>query len=351
MLEYRPLGRTDIKVSSIALGTMTLGQQNTEAEGHAQLDLALDRGINLIDAAEMYPIPPKAETQGATERIIGQWLNSRGNRDKVVLASKVLGRSDTAYIRAAGTGTKLDRANIVEALEGSLKRLQTDYIDLYQLHWPDRSVPLFGHGDTARARGGGDGSEVPIAETLGVLADMVAAGKIRHIGLSNETAWGAHRFLADAEQGRGPRIVSIQNAYNLVNRTYEGGLAEFAARDDVGLLAYSPLAQGFLTGKYRHGARPAGSRMVLFNRGARYEKPGTAEAIEDYAAIAADFGLTLVQLAQAWVTSRPFVTANIIGATSLAQLEANLATLDVVITPEIEARVNAVYQLRGSPAP
>ncbi|BAF88987.1 putative oxidoreductase [Azorhizobium caulinodans ORS 571] len=351
MLEYRRLGRTDLKVSSIMLGTMTWGQQNTEAEGHAQLDLALDAGINFIDTAELYSIPPMAETQGSTERIIGQWFKSRKNRDKVILASKVVGRSDSTYFRASGEGTKLDRANITEAVENSLKRLQTDYIDLYQLHWPDRAVPLFGNSAGTRARGGGDGTEVPVAETLGVLEDLVKAGKIRHIGLSNETAWGAHKFLLEAERGHGPRIVSVQNAYNLINRTYEVGLAEFAERDDVGLLAYSPLAQGFLTGKYRQGARPEGARMTLFNRGQRYEKPGTAEAIEDYAALAKELGLSLVQLSLAWVTSRPFVTANIIGATSIAQLKENLATVDVAITQEIEEKVNAIFQLRGSPAP
>ncbi|MDQ0506873.1 aryl-alcohol dehydrogenase-like predicted oxidoreductase [Xanthobacter agilis] len=237
MLDYRPLGRTGISVSSIALGTMTFGQQNTEAEGHAQLDVARDRGINLIDAAELYPIPPRAETQGATERIIGSWLKARGGRDKVVIATKVVGRSDATYFRADGSTTRLDAKNINEAVEGSLKRLGTDYIDLYQLHWPDRAVPLFGQHATTRARGGGDDPEVAIEETLAALDALVKAGKVRHIGLSNETAWGLSAFLAGAEQGIGPRVASVQNAYNLVNRTYETGLAEFHQREDVGLLA------------------------------------------------------------------------------------------------------------------
>ncbi|MFG1301545.1 aldo/keto reductase [Xanthobacter sp. V3C-3] len=349
-MEYRPLGRTGLSVSSIALGTMTFGQQNTEAEGHAQIDRALDAGINFIDTAELYSIPPKAETQGSTERIIGTWLKARGGRERVIIATKAVGRSDQTWFRAGERKTRLDARNINEAIEGSLRRLQTDYVDLYQLHWPDRSVPLFGgHADPRLATG--EGPEVPIEETLGALGDLVKAGKVRHIGLSNETAWGVHRFLAAAEAGHGPRIASVQNAYNLLNRTYEYGLSEFAEREDVGLLAYSPLAQGYLTGKYLDGARPAGTRTTLFNRGQRYEKPGTEAAIRDYLDVAAALGLTPVQLAQAWVTSRSFVTSNIIGATSMAQLEETLATLDVAITPEIEARVNAVFQLRGSPAP
>ncbi|MEP9352466.1 aldo/keto reductase [Xanthobacter sp. KR7-65] len=351
MLDYRPLGRTGLSVSSIALGTMTFGQQNTEAEGHAQLDLARDRGINLIDTAELYSIPPKAETQGSTERIIGSWLKSRGGRDKIILATKVAGRSDNTYLRADGAPTRLNARNINAAIDGSLKRLGTDYVDLYQLHWPDRAVPLFGHARGSRARGGGDGPDVPIEETLAALADVVKAGKARHIGLSNETAWGLHAFLAAAQQGIGPRVASVQNAYNLINRTYEAGLAEFHQQEDVGLLAYSPLAQGFLTGKYLAGARPPGARNTLFNRGQRYEKPGAEEAIRAYMDLAAELGLTVVQLAIAYVTSRSFVTSNIIGATSMAQLEENLATLDVVITPEIEDRIDALHQLHGSPAP
>lgn len=351
MLEYRPLGRTGLSVSSIALGTMTFGQQNSEAEGHAQLDLALDRGINFIDTAELYSIPPKAETQGSTERIIGSWLKARGGRDKVIIATKAVGRSDATYFRADGSPPRLDAKNINEAIDNSLKRLQTDYVDLYQLHWPDRSVPLFGQRAATPARGTGIGAEVPVEETLGALADLVTAGKVRHIGLSNETAWGVHSFLKAAEKGGGPRIASVQNAYHLLNRTYEIGLAEFATREDVGLLAYSPLAQGFLTGKYLDGARPAGARNTLFDRGQRYQKPGTEEAIKAYMGLAAELGLTPVQLALAFVTSRPFVTSNIIGATSMAQLEENLATLDIAITPEIEDRVDAIHQLHGSPAP
>jgi aryl-alcohol dehydrogenase-like predicted oxidoreductase len=351
MLEYRPLGDSGLAVSSICLGTMTFGQQNTEAEGHAQLDLALDHGINFIDTAEIYSIPPRPETQGSTERIIGTWLKARGSRDKVILATKVAGRSTQNWLRADGANPRLDARNIQEAIEGSLRRLQTDYVDLYQLHWPDRAVPLFGNPASVPARGSNESPEVPIEDTLGALADLVTAGKVRHIGLSNETAWGLQRFLGAAGKGIGPRVVSVQNAYNLLNRTYEEALAEFAARDGVGLLAYSPLAQGYLTGKYLGGARPAGARSTLFNRGQRYEKPGTDAAITAYLALAAEVGLSPVALAQAWVTSRPFVTSNIIGATSIAQLQETLATLSVTLTPEMEAKVNAIFQLHGNPAP
>jgi aryl-alcohol dehydrogenase-like predicted oxidoreductase len=348
--EYRPLGRTDIRVSAICLGTMTWGQQNTEAEGHAQMDMALDHGINFFDTAEMYSIPPRAETQGSTERIIGSWFKSRGTRDRVILASKVSGRGTAAWIRPDGRGSRLDRTNISYAIDQSLQRLQTDYIDLYQLHWPDRPMDLFGGGGNVyRAHPPSD--EVPIEETLGALQDLVAAGKIRHVGLSNETAWGTMRFVQAAEAGHGPRVVSIQNAYNLVNRTFETGLAEIALREQVGLLAYSPLGQGYLTGKYQGGARPAGARTTLFERGQRYEKPGVEEAIDRYMALAAELGMDVATLALAFVTTRPFVTSNIIGATSLPQLQLALASEAVRISPEVEARIDALYQVHGSPAP
>jgi len=347
---YRQLGRTDIQVSAIALGTMTWGQQNTEAEGHAQLDYALAEGINFIDTAENYAIPPRRATQGSTERIIGSWLRARGNRSKIVLASKVSGPSESTYHREDGSFPRLDAKNINEAIDKSLARLQTDYLDLYQLHWPHRKVPLFGGGSHAPSRGG-DGSEVPIEETLDALDALVRAGKVRHIGLSNETAWGLSRFLHVAETQGKPRVVSVQNAYNLLNRTYEVGLAEFNAREQVGLLAYSPLAQGYLTGKYQGGARPAGARTTLFERGARYQKPGTEAAIDSYLQVAREFDLDPAHLAIAYVTSRHFVTSNIIGATRLDQLKTDLASRQVVITPEIEARIDQVHQLHGSPAP
>ena len=349
-MDYRKLGDTDLSVSAICLGSMTWGQQNTEAEGHQQLDRALARGVNFIDTAEIYSIPPKPATQGSTEKIIGSWLAARKNRDKVVIATKVAGRGDASWLRQDGGGTVLDRKNILEAIDGSLKRLQTDYVDLYQLHWPDRSLPLWGAGGTTW-RPPSTRAEVPIEETLDALNELVKAGKVRHIGLSNETPWGVARFLSAAERGHGPRVVSIQNAYHLLNRTFEMGLAEFAHRDAVGLLAYSPLAQGYLTGKYMCGARPPGARSTLFERGQRYEKPGVEAAIAPYLALAKDIGADPAQLAIAFVTSRPFVTSTIIGATTMSQLETDLDALALTITPEIEARIDEIHQMHSNPAP
>jgi aryl-alcohol dehydrogenase-like predicted oxidoreductase len=349
-MEYRSLGRTGISVSAICLGTMTWGQQNTEAEGHAQMDYAVGEGINFFDTAELYSIPPRAETQGSTERIIGSWLAARGGRDRIVLASKVVGRTTMDWFRG-GRPSSLVRGDITHAIEGSLKRLRTDYIDIYQLHWPDRTVTQWGSNPTRYRTPSPAPGEVPIEETLAVLGDLVKAGKIRHVGLSNESAWGTMRFLAAAEAGKGPRIVSIQNAYNLLNRTFEVNLAEIATREQVGLLAYSPLAQGFLTGKYQNGARPAGTRTTLFNRGDRYQTPGAEAAIDDYLAVAREAGLDAAQMALAFVTSRPFVTSNIIGATSMEQLRTDIASQHVAITPELEAKLDAVHQRRGNPCP
>ena len=350
MLEKRKLGRTGLEVTSICLGTMTWGQQNTEAEGHAQLDYAAERGVNFIDTAEMYSIPPRAETQGSTERIIGTWLKARGGRDRIVLASKVAGRTGNDWLRPDRTGARLDEVNIRYAVEQSLKRLQTDYIDLYQTHWPDRPTSLFGAGGTV-FRDLPHADSVPIEDTLGALGRLVEAGKIREVGLSNETAWGLSRFLHLSDTGRGPRVASIQNAYNLINRTFEIGLAEMAMREDVGLLAYSPLAQGYLTGKYQQGARPPGARSTLFNRGQRYEKPGAEQAIAAYLTLARELGLDPAQMALAFVTSRKFVASNIIGATSLQQLKTALDSADLVISPEIEERIDAIHQVHQNPAP
>ncbi len=349
-MEFRQLGRTDLAVSEICLGTMTFGQQTGEADAFAQMDYAVAQGINFFDTAEMYSIPPRAETYGATEKIIGAWLKQRGGREKIVLATKVAGRSTMNWLREGGAGARLDAKNIFYAVEGSLKRLGTDTIDLYQLHWPDRPMDLFeGNSGAYHDRGGPDG--VSFEETLAALNELVAQGKIRHFGVSNETAWGVSQFLRGAEQGQGPRLVSIQNAYHLINRQFETGLAEFAMREKVGLLAYSPLAQGFLTGKYLDGARPAGARSTLFDRGQRYQKPGVDAAIADYLALAREFGLHPVQMAIAFVTTRPFVTANIVGATSLDQLKIILASHNHAITPELVARIDAIHQVRGNPAP
>lgn len=347
-MEYRRLGRTDLNVSLICLGTMTWGQQNTEAEGHAQMDYALDRGINFFDTAELYSIPPRAETQGSTERIIGSWFKSRGSRDKVILATKIVGRTDMTWFRKDGTPAELSRKQIEEAVDGSLKRLQTDYIDLYQIHWPDRPMPWGSNPTVYRHQ---EGDSHPIGETVAIMADLVKAGKIRHFGLSNESAWGTMSYLKHAEAKGHPRVQSVQNAYNLLNRTYEVALAEVSVRENVSLLAYSPLAQGYLTGKYLDGARPAGARTTLFNRGQRYENATAEAAIRKYLALAREFGLDAAQMALAFVNSRAFVTSNIIGATSMEQLKTDVASINVTISPELEQRINAIHVEHCNPCP
>jgi aryl-alcohol dehydrogenase-like predicted oxidoreductase len=347
-MEFRKLGRTDVSVSEICLGTMTFGQQTSEAEGFAQMDYAVAQGVNFFDTAELYSIPPRAETYGATEEIIGKWFSERKNRDKIVLATKAVGRTAMPWFRN-GEVARLDRKNIFYAVEHSLKRLQTDYIDLYQLHWPDRPIGLFEVNSNAyRDQGGPDG--VTFEETVSALDELVQQGKIRHYGLSNETAWGVSQFLRASDAGVGPRPVSIQNAYNLLNRQFDIGLAEFAMREQVGLSAYSPLGQGYMTGKYLRGARPPGARSTLFPRGQRYEKPGVDAAIEDYLNLAREFDLHPVHLALAFVTSRAFVTSNIIGATTLEQLKIILAA-PTTLSPELERRIDAIHQIRGNPAP
>jgi len=345
------LGRTDLNVSRICLGTMTWGQQNTEAEGHAQMDRAFERGVNFVDTAEMYPIPPKAETQGATERIIGTWMKARGNRDRVILASKVIGRTANDWLRG-DRPSKLVRADIMDAIDKSLARLQTDYIDLYQIHFPERRVPWGANPTRAQPwpmpR---DKDETPIAETIAVFDELVKSGKIRHFGLSNESTWGLMRFVFESEKGNGPRPASVQNAYNLLNRTFEVNLAEACDREEVSLLAYSPLAQGYLTGKYDHGARPAGSRTTLFNRGQRYETPNAAEAQLEYGKVARSFGMEPALFAGAFVVNQPFVTSSIIGATSLQQLDMALDAAEVTWTDEMQKAADAVHQRVGNPCP
>jgi aryl-alcohol dehydrogenase-like predicted oxidoreductase len=346
-MRYRPLGPTDLQVSELCLGTMTFGEQNSEADAFAQLDRAVEAGINFIDTAEMYPVPPRAETQGLTESYIGNWLADRGQRDRLILATKVAGPGDWIdYLRMPGR--RLDRANIEAALDASLHRLRTDYIDLYHLHWPDRETNFFGQlGYQPPA----EDVSVPLAETLGVLDDLVRTGKIRHVGLSNETPWGTMHALSLAEREELPRMVSIQNPYSLLNRTFEIGLAEIAIRERCGLLAYSPLAFGMLTGKYRNGARPEGARLTLYSRFDRYSNPQAVAATDGYLDIALRHGLDPAQMALAFVTSRPFVTSNIIGATTLAQLETNLASADLRLSNEVLEEIEAVHQVQPNPSP
>jgi aryl-alcohol dehydrogenase-like predicted oxidoreductase len=350
MMDYRRLGRTDLRVSSLALGTMTFGEQTSEAAGHAQLDYALAQGINLIDTAEIYAIPPRPETQGASERVIGTWLKARGSRDKIVLATKVAGRSAaTTWLEGREGGADLSRRQIRLAVEGSLKRLQTDYVDLYQTHWPDRPAAIFGR----RARPGErrDHAAVPIEETLQALGDLVREGKVRHIGVSNETPWGAMAYLRAAERHSLARIQSIQNAYNLVNRTFEAGLEEVALEEGLSLLAYSPLAQGTLTGKYRGGGLPAHSRKALFNRLGRYEGPRATEAMEAYFALAERLRVSSTHLALRFCETRPFVISAILGAVTLDQLKENMAATELPWTQEMEKEVDALHRLQPNPCP
>ncbi len=346
-MEYSRLGRTDIMVSRMCLGTMTFGEQNTETEARQQLDMAVAAGVTFIDTAEMYSFPARAETFGRSETFIGNWLKARAIRDKVIVATKITGPAPQfPYIR--GGDLKFDRAHIQAAVDGSLKRLQTDYLDLYQLHWPERNTNYFG-------RLGYDHDEdddfTPLEEVLGVLADMVSAGKVRCIGLSNETSWGVMKFLALAEANGLPRVVGVQNSYNLLNRVFDVGLAEVAIREDCGLLAYSPLAFGVLSGKYLGGSKPPGARLTLFPRFARYERGGGAAATRDYVDLARRHGLDPAQMALAYVHSRRFLTSVIIGATTLAQLETNLASVDLKLPEEVVDGIEAIHRANPNPAP
>jgi aryl-alcohol dehydrogenase-like predicted oxidoreductase len=346
-MQYSELGRTGLMVSRVCLGTMTWGEQNTEAEGHAQMDYALERGINFWDTAEMYAVPPRPETQGSTERIIGTWFAGRGQRDKVILATKIAGRSPMSWTRDNQSITRHTAEQIDEAVEKSLKRLQTDYIDLYQMHWPDRAIRVFG-GMTYQDYADDYESFEAILENLD---RHVKKGNIRHIGVSNETSYGVMKFVAEAERRGLPRIASIQNAYNLVNRTFEYGLAEIALREQVGLLAYSPLAQGYLSGKYSGGALPQGSRKQLFNRLQRYEGPGAATAMESYFALARELGVRPETLALKFCDTRPFVTSTIIGATTQAQLEICVDAFDMPWTQAISDKVDALHEAQPNPCP
>jgi len=345
-MEYRKLGNTDIEVSALCLGTMTYGEQNTREEAFEQLNYAVSQGINFIDTAEMYPVPPMVATQGDTERIIGQWLGSRADRDKLVIASKIAGPADwLQYIRG---GTRFNESHIEEAINDSLKRLQTDYIDLYQLHWPDRNTNYFGELGYQHNK---DEQSTPIEETLRALEKAVKAGKIRNIGLSNETPWGVMSFLKVAEQFDLPRIMSVQNPYNLLNRTYEVGMAEVSIREQAGLLAYSPLAFGVLSGKYLNGQRPENARLTLFERFTRYTSIQAEEATQAYVELAKHHQLSPSQMALAYVTSRDFVTSNIIGATSMDQLKENIESINVSLSDEVLNAIESIHSSNSNPCP
>lgn len=344
-MDYRELGRTGVKVSALSLGTMNYGEQNTEAEGHAQMDYAVDRGINLFDAAEIYPIPPKPETQGRTEAIIGTWLGSRKRRDQVLIATKVAGRSSSVdWLRDEVMLTRQTPTQIKEAVEKSLARLKTDYIDLYQLHWPDRPLRIFEGLEYMRL----PGDAHPIHE---ILQTLVTEGKVRFIGLSNETPWGVMTFLKLAETHGLPRPVSVQNAFNLVNRSYEVGLSEITYEEQVGLLAYSPLGQGYLTGKYEGGALPANSRKTLFDRLARYEQGNGPRAISAYVALAEKHRLDPAQMAIAYAASRPFVTSVIIGATRMDQLETDIDAADMKLSDALLEDIEQIHLDYPNPCP
>jgi aryl-alcohol dehydrogenase-like predicted oxidoreductase len=345
-MKYTTLPNSDIKVSKICLGTMTWGNQNTEAEGHEQMDFALESGVNFFDTAELYSVPATPETYGATEKIIGTWFKKTGNREKIVLASKIAGGGDyTAHIRKDG----FSKRALTEALEGSLKRLQTDYIDLYQLHWPERGVNCFGVREypfktaTKEAE-----NHLEILETLN---GFVKQGKIKQVGLSNESPWGTMQYLQTAKDHHLPRMSTIQNSYSLIHRAYEYGMSEVSLRENIGLLVYSPLAFGVLSGKYVGGKTPEGARVSLFPRFDRYSSEQSETAVKKYQEIATKHGLTLAQMSLAFVNQLPFVTSNIIGATNLIQLKENIESINIDLSETILKEIEAVHRIIPNPAP
>ncbi|MBY7825499.1 NADP(H)-dependent aldo-keto reductase [Vibrio fluvialis] len=344
-MQYTKLPHSSLEISKLCLGTMTFGEQNTQAEAFSQLDYALERGINFIDTAEMYPVPPKAETQGKTEEFIGNWLEKSGKREKVVLATKVAGPRNVPYIRE---NMALDHRHIHQAIDDSLSRLKTDYIDLYQLHWPQRQTNTFGQLNYPYPD---QQEEVTLIETLEALSDLVRMGKVRYIGVSNETPWGLMTYLRLAEKHDLPRMVSIQNPYNLLNRSFEVGLSEISHYEGVKLLAYSPMAFGVLSGKYLNGARPTGARCSLFERFQRYFTPQGLKATEAYVNLAREFVLDPAQMALAFVNQRPFVASNIIGATNLQQLKSNIDSLELELSEELLLKIQEIGTLYSNPCP
>lgn len=346
-MKYTTLANTDLKVSKICLGTMTFGEQNTESEGHEQLDYAISQGVNFIDTAEMYPVPGREETQGSTERIIGTWIQKRQNRDSFVLATKIAGPSPRfSYMR---NPMRFDREQIHQALGESMERLQTDYIDIYQLHWPERRTNFFGMRGYRHSES--DPWEENFEEILEVMQELIKEGKIRYLGISNETPWGFSRFLHLAEAKGLPRVVSVQNPYSLLNRSYEIGMAEMSIREKVGLLAYSPMAFGMLSGKYHGSNPPKNGRLSRFDVMSRYSSENSRNATQAYIDIAKEIGISTAQLALAYVNMRPFLTSNIIGATNMDQLKENISSIDVELSKETLQAIDEVQNRIPNPAP
>ncbi len=346
-MKFKKLGHTNIDVSLICLGTMNMGEQNTQGEGFEQMDYSFEQGVNFFDTAEVYAVPPRQETHGKTEEIIGNWFTKSKKREKIILATKMVGPG-VEWIRSGGGN--YTEENIAVAIEGSLKRLQTDYIDLYQLHWPERNTNYFGKRNYEHDSGEGKWND--LESVLKALKKFVDQGKIKYVGVSNETPWGLSKFLEIAEQLKLPRIVSVQNPYNLLNRAYDIGMSEISCREKVGLLAYSPLAIGYLSGKYRDNQIPKNSRIGLFGDfWTRYKEDNAKKAVDDYYKLAKENGLTLTQMSLAFVNSRPFMTSNIIGATTMEQLKENIETADIDLSDEIIEKINLIHSNNPNPTP
>ena len=345
-MKFKKLGNTDLDVSLICLGTMTWGTQNSEKEAFEQMDYSIDQGVNFFDTAELYSVPPTAESYGKTEVMIGNWFEKRKNRNKVILASKIAGPG-LDWIR---DGKKsYNEKHLAEAIDGSLKRLKTDYIDLYQLHWPERSTNTFGRREYTINKNEGDWND--FENILQALQKFIKSGKIRHIGLSNETPYGLSKYLELSKHKNLPRMMSVQNPYSLVNRTYEIGMSEISIREKCGLLVYYPLASGALSGKYRNGQMPKNARMTLFKGWERMINPLAMKAYDEYYKLSKEINITMVELAQAFVNSRPFVTSNIIGATTMDQLKENIGSINIELTEEVFEKINTIHNNNPNPAP